>query len=350
MLKAMSTQKDLIQQDNQAYTAELINLRLRKTKRSFLQQVDRMIDWEPIVALIEQYYTKGQAATGRKAYSPLLLFKMSLLQTWYHLSDYAVEEHLNDSLSFMQFCQVQLHDNVPDHSVLSRFRTTLSESGAWDKILVLINKQLLKQGILVKEGAIIDASITPTARKPKGKKVYELRPGEEPPLAVSEQPGVDKEAAWVKKGGKLSYGYKRHYVSESTSGLVLSVETTAANAHESKYLTQCVSQANLPTKSRVYADKGYCSAANEAALKGLGLRSGIQKKAGRGSSLSSRAKQYNKLVGVVRYKIERVFGSIQSWFGGLSARYVGKFRTHGQHVLEALAYNLYRSPGLVVGC
>jgi hypothetical protein len=35
------------------------------------------------------------------------------------------------------------------------------------------------------------------------------------------------------------------------------------------------------------------------------------------------AKGYDKLVGRDRYKIERVFGSIKRWFGGLTARYVG---------------------------
>jgi transposase, IS5 family len=57
------------------------------------------------------------------------------------------------------------------------------------------------------------------------------------------------------------------------------------------------------------------------------------------------AKGYNKLVGRDRYKIERVFGSIKRWFGGLTARYVGLVKTHGQHVLETMAYNLYRLPG-----
>jgi len=60
------------------------------------------------------------------------------------------------------------------------------------------------------------------------------------------------------------------------------------------------------------------------------------------------AKRYNQLVGKVRYKIERVFGSIKRWFGGLTARYVGLVKTHGQHVLEALAYNLYKLPGILM--
>lgn len=326
-----------------------VNPKARKTRRAFLEQIDQLIDWKPLVETIEKYYTKGKAPVGRKAYPAILLLKMSLLQTWYNLSDYAIEEQLSDSLSFMHFCGLHPHDNVPDNSVLSRFRTTLSKAGAWDELLVKINEQLVKQKIMLQEGAIIDASITPTSRKPKGKKEYELRPGEVPPVAPIVKPGVDQEAAWVKKGAKLSYGYKRHYLSESGSGLVLAVETTAANKHESQYLEGCVVKANLQERSRVYADKGYCSGANEKSLKRLGLRSGIQKKAVRGRSLSSLAKTYNKLVGKVRYKIERVFGSIKSWFGDLSARYVGQVRVHGQHVLEALAYNLYRAPGLLMG-
>jgi transposase, IS5 family len=53
-------------------------------------------------------------------------------------------------------------------------------------------------------------------------------------------------------------------------------------------------------------------------------------------------------MGRSRYKMERVLGSIKRWFGGLEARYVGMAKTHGQHVLEAIAYNLYRLPGIIM--
>ena len=56
---------------------------------------------------------------------------------------------------------------------------------------------------------------------------------------------------------------------------------------------------------------------------------------------------YNSIIGKRRYKVERVFGSIKRWFKANGARYVGKAKTHSQHVLEALSYNLYRAPGLV---
>ncbi len=150
----------------------------------------------------------------------------------------------------------------------------------------------------------------------------------------------------MNKGGKLQYGYKRHYLEQS--GMVIAVHTTAANAHESQHLEACLGQVDLPPGSRVLADKGYCSQANEALLRSRGLRSGIQRKAQRGKPLSVWEKRYNKLIARSRYKIEQVFGSIKRWFGRLEARYVGMVKTHGQHVLEAMVYNLYRLPGMIV--
>jgi IS5 family transposase len=40
---------------------------------------------------------------------------MTLLQTWYNLSDYGIEEQVNDTLSSMRFCGLRLEDDVPDH-------------------------------------------------------------------------------------------------------------------------------------------------------------------------------------------------------------------------------------------
>ena len=148
------------------------------------------------------------------------------------------------------------------------------------------------------------------------------------------------------------YGYKRHYLAESKEGLGLSVHTTEANAHDGSHLGACLclDQVKLPAGVRVLADTVYCSKANEERLRNQGLVSGIQRKAYCHKPLRTWAKHYNHLIGRSRYKIVRVFGSIKHWFGGLEARYVGLSKMHGQHVhvLEALAYNLYRLLGLMV--
>jgi hypothetical protein len=39
---------------------------------------------------------------------------------------------------------------------------------------------------------------------------------------------------------------------------------------------------------------------------------------------------------------------MRRWFNCGLARYVGLAKTHTQHLLEAIAYNLYRAPGIIV--
>ncbi|MDR2064249.1 MAG: transposase [Prevotellaceae bacterium] len=68
---------------------------------------------------------------------------------------------VNDSLSAMRFCELNVEDDVPDHSVLSRFRTELTQKKTFDRLLKKINHRLAQCGVILKHGAgIIDASVT----------------------------------------------------------------------------------------------------------------------------------------------------------------------------------------------
>ena len=49
-------------------------------------------------------------------------------------------------------------------------------------LLEAVNEQLQAHQVVVKQGAIVDASIIPTPRKPKGTKVYTLTEEGSPPL------------------------------------------------------------------------------------------------------------------------------------------------------------------------
>ena len=321
----------------------------RKCKHTFFEQMNKLVDWEQVHKLLRKYYPKGLRLAGRQAYDPLLLFKMLLLQNWYGLSDYQVEEEVNDRITFSMFCGISMDSSVPDHSVLSRFRTKLTQKKALDMLLSMINSQLAQHGLLVQTGsAAVDASLTPTPRKPKGKKTYDLEADGSISVSASYQKGVDQEANWTKKGGKLCYGYKRHVVVDHKEGLVLAVSTTQAATSDSIHLGTLLDKVTLAPGSRIYADKGYSGSPNEKLLKSQGLKSGIQKKASRNSPLKTNAKLFNKIVSKTRYKVERVFGSIRSWFRSHGARYIGLDKTHTQHVLEAIAYNLYRSPNILL--
>ena len=120
----------------------ICDLRSRKIKQTFFTQINTLLDWQPIVKVLKKHYVKGKSATGKPSYSGLLLFKMSLLQTWYGLSDYEVEDRVNDSISFSYFCGLHIDQIAPDHSTLSRFRTILTKSKAYESLFKEINRQL----------------------------------------------------------------------------------------------------------------------------------------------------------------------------------------------------------------
>lgn len=75
---------------------------------------------------------------------------------------------------------------------------------------------------------------------------------------------------------------------------------------------------------------------------------GPLRRAARGKGLSVREQQLNAGISRTRCRIERTFGAMRRWFHGGTAQYVGLAKTHAQHVMEAIAHNLYRAPGLIV--
>jgi transposase, IS5 family len=62
----------------------------RKIKQEFFNQFNLMVDWRLVSNIINKHYQKGNNAIGRPSYDGLILFKMSLLQTCYELSDYEI--------------------------------------------------------------------------------------------------------------------------------------------------------------------------------------------------------------------------------------------------------------------
>ena len=76
---------------------------------------------------------------------------MSLRQTWYSLSDYEVEDRVNDSISLGYFCGLTIDSIAPDHSTLSRFGSMMTQAKAYQALFHEINSQLEACGIIVKQ-------------------------------------------------------------------------------------------------------------------------------------------------------------------------------------------------------
>jgi IS5 family transposase len=329
----------------------ICDLRSRKIKRTFFSQINTLIDWDNIEKLIDTDYSRGKSAVGKPSYSGLLLFRMCLLQSWYGLSDYEVEDRLNDSISFSYFCGMNIDEVAPDHSTLSRFRTALTKTKTFEKLFSIINAQLEAHNIIVKKGIIVDASVIDTPLRPKGKtnhKVTEDRSEEEIKVKKQYADSVDTDGTWLKKRGKYHFGFKKHHVTDN-EGLVIGVLTTTASKNEIANLEDVLETVNidLPKDIPLKADKGYQSKKNAGLLKKRNLKNHILRKAYKNKPLTRWERKFNKLIGKTRFKVERTFGGIKRWFNGGLARYRGIEKMHTQNLMEAMCYNLYRSPEII---
>lgn len=327
----------------------------------FLLRLNKLLNWQDLEILLKKAYSVGSSSNGRPAFGAVLLFKCLLLQYFYALSDEQLQEQIQDRLSFRKFLGLGLEDAVPDATRFCRFRKALTDADIWDMLLLQVNKQLQKHGVLVKTGVLVDASLTEASRQPKGKTVYNLEDKTDTAITPSEQTenttdlGVelvkctgtaDVDARWMVKRGKFCYGYKQH-VATNQDGLVLGVQTTPANKHDSPCFIPLLDSLEIEKDMLVMADKGYKSKKNDAYLKQKSYKNGILHKAGKGKPLTAEQIAFNKKISAVRFAIERTFGGIKAWFKGVRARYLGLAKMHAQHVLQAICYNLYRVPNLL---
>jgi len=339
----------MIKKNNLPSLADVV-IEHRKIPTNLFDRVTIILEAVNIDRELQKYYKKGKSIDGRESYNAVVLFKMLLLQFWYGLSDVSVEENVRDRISFSRFCGISMDQEVPDSTVLCRFRNTLSKQNAFEKLLNLINDKMAQGGLIVNKGIIVDASVTVTQRKPRGKKEYEVcedrkEDENEAPeiLKIIPQQHVDKQAAWLKKGGKLFYGYKQH-AATNQEGFVLAIHTTPANQSDIKNLEPVLNKLNIAQRTPVYADKGYACENNDNLIKEKKLKNRILYKALKNKPLTEIHKQINKKISQTRYKVERTFGSMKRWFKADYTRYVGLEKTHSQHNILAICYNLYRQP------
>ena len=140
----------------------------RTRKRVFLEEMERVVPWAELVAQIVPYMPSGK--TGRPPYPAGLLLRIHFLQQWFGLSDPAMEEALYDIPLYRQFAGLDLGSRgVPDESTLLRFRHLLEEHKLASRMLLVINTTLAAQGLMLKTGSVVDATLIDAPSSTKNK-------------------------------------------------------------------------------------------------------------------------------------------------------------------------------------
>jgi len=294
------------------------------SRNEFLKTVEEIIDWKPLEQILEACYDHTD---GRKGFPPLKLFKMSLLQRWYTLSDGDVLKETKDRLSFMSFTGFGLNDSLPDDTTLVKFRNRLREHQVETQLFESVMVQLEQRHMKIKKGTIIDATLVASKNTPPTK----------------EKDSKDPDARWTKKGGKPHFGYKVHIAEDRDTELIRNFTLTPANTHECHVFEELL----MGDEKIVYADKGYASEENNNVLADRNITNRIMRKKPREHQMTFRIRTLNHRISRIRSKIERKNGELKLWHGLKRMIYTGIDRCFTHVMMTIMAVNLKRSVKLV---
>jgi transposase, IS5 family len=296
-----------------------------------LDKINRLVDWNPFEKKLHRIYS---STTGRPSHPVLLLFKCLLLQAWYNLSDYALEEALDDRLSFRRFVDLSVSEKAPDHSVFSRFRDQLIQHGIHGQLFSELDNQLENRGLIIKKGTLVDATVIEAAPK----KPTQNEDG------TGGKSSTDPEADWTKKGGKYLFGYKAHVGVDQGSELIRRIAMTPAHVHDGEMLGQVIRGDEL----WAFADKAYDSSKNHKILQEKKVGNGILMKGTVKRKLSGVEKMCNRILSKLRCPVERIFGTLKRSYRYSRARYLGLKKNCLQLTMMSMAYNLRRMEKLCI--
>jgi IS5 family transposase len=238
------------------------------------------------------------------------MLRVYFLQNWYALSDPMAEETLYDSEAMRRFGGIELGDDrIPDETTILNFRHLLERYGLTEAIFADVNAHLANRGITLRSGTLVDATIidAPSSTKNKAK-------------------ARDPEMSSTKKGNDWYFGMKAHIGVDVDSGVAHSLETSTAKLHDSQVWDELMHG----EETSVWADKGYASAEREAAFAGPGKVWGVMRKAPKGGELHPLDLRINRVIAMVRAKVEHPFRVIKRQFGHVKTRYRGLAKNRAQ--------------------
>ena len=204
-------------------------------RERFLAEMEELVPWARVVAVIAPYYPKGER--GRPPIGIERMLRIYFLQQWYGLADEALEDAIYDSQAMRTFAGIDLSvESVPDATTLLNFRHLLEAHDLTRQLFQAVGALLEERRLLMREGTIVDATIiaapcsTKNARKERDPQMHQTR-----------------------KGNQWYFGMKAHIGVDAHSGVVHSLSATAANVAD---IAQTHALLHGQEKAG-YADAGY---------------------------------------------------------------------------------------------
>ncbi|WP_444915864.1 IS5 family transposase [Microbulbifer sp. TRSA007] len=295
-------------------------LKRRITRREkFLSQMETLIPWQRLEAQITPCYPQGKL--GRQPYPLSVMLRIHCMQLFYNLSDPAMEDALYEIESMRSFAGLTLSNPIPDETTILNFRHLLELNQLGAALFDEINKHLAENGMVLREGTIVDATIisAPTSTK-------------------NEKKERDPEMHQTKKGNQWHFGMKMHIGVDDVLGVIHSIDTTAANSHD----VTTTERVLHGEEKRVWGDSGYIGAEKREELKERKADWYIAMKPSKLKTLPGRdaLRKAEKIKAQIRAKVEHPFRYIKRVFGYDKVRYRGLLKNTERLCLLAGFTNL----------
>lgn len=287
-------------------------------RERFLAEMNAVIPWVRLLALIEPHYPK--AGAGRQPHPMERMLRIYCMQNWFNLSDPQAEDSLYDIESMRRFAGIELaEDDIPDESTILRFRHLLEEHQLTERIFAEVRSLLEERRLLLKSGTIVDATIiaAPTSTK-------------------NAEKARDPEMHQTRKGKQWHFGMKAH-VGTDPRGIVHSLATTAAQAADITQLPKL-----LHGKEKVvFGDQAYWSEFHRQCARASAIRYRINRKGSKSRPLNEHQKWINRLRSKARARGEHAFHVVKRLWGFTKVRYRGLAKNTARLFTAFALANLY---------
>ena len=180
----------------------------RKTRRElFLERMDGLIPWRRLEERIRPVYPKP--GKGRRPYPLAVMLRVHCVQLFYNpfgklrtgSATPGMEDLLYEAESVRRFVGLNPSEALPDETTILNFRHLLERHELGKALFYEINAHLESQGLRLREGSIVDASII-----------------EAPSSTKNRTRERDPEMHQTKKGNQWHFGMKAHVGVDSEDG------------------------------------------------------------------------------------------------------------------------------------
>jgi transposase len=277
-----------------------VNLEKRVRANNPLRRIAELVDFNFVRQRVEPFYGHD----GHESEDPIVIMKLMLLL---FLDDVSSERELmrivGERIDYLWFLRMDLDDEIPDHSVLSKARRRWGQE-AFEELFVMVVGACVEAGLvdgkkIHMDGSLVNANASWESVKKGSPELIEalrrtyrreeskldetdsddgamVRVDSTPPHTTVSK--TDPDAVVMRKGGRdiARPRYRNHRAVDDQCGVITAIETTPADVNENEKLISLVEQHESHTGQRVgtvVADAQYGTNDNFAACEKRGISS-----------------------------------------------------------------------------